>query len=505
MPIGAPIPMPQSGMDSFMLGLQNSQKIFDALVRNRNTNALSAAQEAKNPYVGRQAEADLINQQNINQWYGPKAQSDIGLHSAQASNLLASAADTRQKVDNPGYGQSGIVGEIGFYNLLLRKHPEWAPKIVPILSSLNRQQQAQQTAQPTQAGAQPVNAGMNESPPNPVNTKEGSPSDTANSGMSFDRNGNNIVATDAQVEEIANKAVQNLEKKPISTVTDAGTVPPQNFNQLDALKRHIEAGIKENEEKANYYKRGGAGGRGGVALAQQAKLMENIKRDNPSFDDDKAFEAAGELLDGKTTLADGTPIVASGLTKQNLQNVQGTRATSVIKNQYTQMDLLANDLNDFDINAVASFAGPKGKLKLANAKLQMATNPNDPSIDPMARRYVSAMSSALINMDQMRKAFGTSIVPEYVFKTLGRLSNPADSIWNDEKQVKESYKTVTKAIDKMRNNLREKVKGGVLADPENKSSYTGNDEELERHAAEAIKNGADPQKVREEMARIRGY
>ena len=54
-----------TGMDSFLEGAAESQKIWDSLVNNRLNKAKAAEQEAKNPYVGLQSAADLQNQQNI--------------------------------------------------------------------------------------------------------------------------------------------------------------------------------------------------------------------------------------------------------------------------------------------------------------------------------------------------------------------------------------------------------------------------------------------------------
>ncbi|HMG16966.1 MAG TPA: hypothetical protein VK590_16025, partial [Saprospiraceae bacterium] len=77
--------------------------------------------------------------------------------------------------------------------------------------------------------------------------------------------------------------------------------------------------------------------------------------------------------------------------------------------------------------------------------------------------YLSAMRQAIINMDQMRKTFGTSVVPDYVFKTIGSLTNPNDSIWNDKTQVKKAYKDVVNTMKKNRDLLTQKYRSGINA------------------------------------------
>jgi hypothetical protein len=160
----------------------------------------------------------------------------------------------------------------------------------------------------------------------------------------------------------------------------------------------------------------------------------------------------------------------SGTAGQLFQNVTGKNATAAVKNQATQMDVLVDNLHDFDIDSLAKMAGPKGRIKLAQARAMMAANPDDPNIDPDARNALTAINQSILNMDQLRKAFGTSVVPDYVYKTMGRLSNPTDSIWNDPTQVRKNFGALVKAMEKNKDLLMAKVQRGVAAQPVGQAS-----------------------------------
>ena len=213
------------------------------------------------------------------------------------------------------------------------------------------------------------------------------------------------------------------------------------------------------------------GSRGSVAQKDLAAFEMQLQNDNPRKPDetsDQYMQRISEYSDaygqGSNVTASGAPVPKMSWRAQQLQNnVMNRNVPVAARNQLINMDTLVNDMKDFDIDAISDFAGPQGKIKLGEAKVKMATNPNDPSIDPMARRYLSAMKQAIVNMDQMRKAFGTSVVPEYVYDTIGRLTNPNDSIWLDKTQVKKAFNDLVRTMSKNRELLRKKYRQGINA------------------------------------------
>lgn len=262
---------------------------------------------------------------------------------------------------------------------------------------------------------------------------------------------------------------------------DANTNKINQMLPLEVQEQTIKNQYLPGSEQARINYQNMGGGRGSAAQKDLMAFENQLQTDNPvqpNESPDQYSKRMSDLSDaygrGDTHLENGQPVPPMSWKLQQLQNSSMNRNIPVAaKNQLIGLDTLVEDMRKFDINAVADFAGPQGKVRLVKAKAQMAANPNDPSIDPMARRYLSAMNQSIINMDQMRKAFGTSVVPDYVYQTLGRLTNPNDSIWNDKTQVKQSYKDVVDTLDNNRNNLRNKYRGGINAPSINVSNNEG--------------------------------
>ena len=464
----APIPMPQSGMDAFYQGAANTQSMIDSMVRNRQMQAATQAQLAKNPYVGAQAAADLQGTKNINQWYGPKATSEIGLQGAQAGLAGAQAglqgAETnlkRQQYENPGLTGSGVEHEQAVLSLLLNKHPELARQLHNEVIASHQAPAASLNELSGGQGSSVTNAAPN----TPITAAEPGAQQPAAPA-----------APAMPTAPVAQAGDNSVKMTPVDTVgtafdTKNGVIPQPNsadgFNPADVLKRNMEAEIKGKENRYLGL------GRGGVTQQAQRQMQTDVKRDNPNFTDDQVFEASGNILRGQDSLADGTPINKSGMTEQDAINVQKSGATAAVKNQASNYDVLVSDMKGIDIDALKQFAGPMGKVKLAMTKAKMASNPNDPSIDPVARRALTAINQTIITMDSMRKAWGTSVVPDYVYNTIGKLSNPNSDLWQDPKQVEQTYKETLKTITKNRDEMMKKVRGGITAKSDESSSSSG--------------------------------
>ena len=266
---------------------------------------------------------------------------------------------------------------------------------------------------------------------------------------------------------------------------------------LEIEQQRIKNQFLPQSEQARIAYQNMGGGRGSVAQKDLAAFERQLQMDNQINPDESQEEYTQRINDlsdaygrGETTLPNGQKLPQLSWHAQQLQNsIMNRNIPVAAKNQLLSLDTLVHDMNNFDINAVADFAGPQGKIRLAQAKAKMVTNPDDPSIDPMARRYLSAMKQAIINMDQMRKSFGTSVVPDYVYETVGKLTNPNDSIWNDKTQVKQSYNDVLQTLSGNRDMLRSKYRQGINASSEESNSgskkatlrynqQTGNFEEI---------------------------
>ncbi len=301
-----------------------------------------------------------------------------------------------------------------------------------------------------------------------------------------------------QSENANRNALTNKTNQMLPYQVEAARLANQ-MTPLEIEQQRIKNQYLPESEKARIAYQNMGGGRGSVEQKDLAAFNNQLQADNPmqpNESQDQYMQRISDLSDaygrGDTTLLNGAPIKPMSWRAQQLQNsVMNRNIPVAARNQLIQMDTLVDDMKDFDIDAIANFAGPQGKIRLASAKSQMAINPDDPSIDPMARRYLSSMNQAILNMDQMRKALGTSVVPDYVYKTVGRLTNPNDSIWNDKTQVKKSYNDIVNTLDRNRNNLRNKYRGGINASS-NKGSSKKNVSEMSN------------EEIEQELAQLRG-
>lgn len=247
------------------------------------------------------------------------------------------------------------------------------------------------------------------------------------------------------------------------------TMTPLEAEELRIKNRFapetIQADIDSKKAIANWRRSGGFGGMGVDQKAAQG-FNQQLAKDHPDWTPEQINDASNAYYEGRNTFSDGTDLPPlSGQAEDIFTKIHNKNAPVAVRNQAANYDVLTRDLEDFDIDAVKAMAGAQGKAKLAYAKAKMLTNPNDPSIDPMARRFLASMNQAILNMDSMRKAFGTSVVPDYVYNTIGRLTNPSDSIFNDATQIENNYKSVVRQIKKNRDLLMEKAKKGVTAAP----------------------------------------
>lgn len=288
-------------------------------------------------------------------------------------------------------------------------------------------------------------------------------------------NKNNIETT---AQNIRNGFLSESERARIGS--ENATANLQNTNAYEQqikngfLKQREPAEIAEIKARENYYNQGG--GRGGVDNKNLSSFKQQISMDHPDWDVNKVNDAANNYLVGSDTFSNGEKLIPmSGLAQQNLLNAQSHNAPNVVKTRAASLNSLVQDLQGFDIEAMKSFAGPKGKARLLAAKAQMVTNPDDPNIDPVARRFLSAANQSIKNMDAMRLAYGTSVVPDYVYKTIGRLTNPNDSIWNDATQIGINFNDTIKSVQKDRDLANEQVKHGVTSQLKNEEKSSSND------------------------------
>jgi hypothetical protein len=212
-------------------------------------------------------------------------------------------------------------------------------------------------------------------------------------------------------------------------------------------REHLKSQIAEQNALANWYKnRPLTGMGGGVALKNTMAVGQQIMRENPGMSLDQANQIAGAYMMGSQTLPDGSPLPPmSDYTRQLVTNVNTKNAPAAVQNQAANMNVLAQDVNDIDITPIQKFAGLPGRLDAAKYRAMMTAG------EPVPQEYRDYLSfqgvASQFAMDALRKGFGTSVVPEYVYATLGQASNPGSTWWHDPKQVAANWKRTTDWIN----------------------------------------------------------
>ncbi len=159
-------------------------------------------------------------------------------------------------------------------------------------------------------------------------------------------------------------------------------------------------------------------------------FQDQIKKDFPQYSDEEIGQVSDAYLAGKDEV-NGKKLPPLSATANALLNpIYKGSSTTAIQNQAANLNSTYNELKNIDIEPLKDFAGAEGKVKYLYQKA-------NPSSRTQSWRDYDAFktSTQILAMDTLRKGFGTSVVPEYVYSTLGQLSNPNSSIWDDPEQV----------------------------------------------------------------------
>lgn len=404
---------------------------------------------------------DNLHQQLVNQYTPEDYKSTFASRYASANQANAEANVNTLKYKNPGLLGSDLMKDATVAQMLMNKggqaavdtheqikqsYPD-APleQTVPLALQLTaQQQQQQQQSQQSQPSTDMMTRNV------------------ANSLMQ--QQGQQALQQPISNMSPLNQSLNNVLNPPQPQQQVQQQIQQQPGQQQDFRERAANAEIGEKEAMANYYNQGA--GKGGVKVQNLNNLARQVGLSRPDLTPEQAQEYTNALLDDKKVTVSGIPVEEpTGQVEQALQNVLMANVPAALQTQYYQMSNLVSDLNNFPIEDLAALTGPAGMAKLKYAQAKMAIDPNDPSIDPVARNYLTAVNQATITMDKTRKAWGTSVQPKYVQNTIGKLTNPNDSMWLDSKQVVQNFKTFTGAMNRDLGVMKYKVRHGVTTEP----------------------------------------
>lgn len=474
-------------------------------------NALNKAlhEELINKYYGpnieseiglRGAQTGLTNEQK--KYYGKNIESEMALRGAQGRNLGSEAAIRERELKYPGSSQTGVIGDITRRFLLeneLRKQQGLPPITYDDFVNKNQpdkgnQPQAENPNQQTmQKLSNNESTSSNQIMPQAATPTSDNPfRDGLLKHIQNERNPN-FIANNPDLLRLKQETSAPQPMAPAITAENAKTPltarieqklqsNKAGFNPLNLMDQYLNAEI-------NY--KNNAMGRGGVSMQTQAMLQRQVQMDNTNFTPEQAFEAAGKLVQGETTLDDGTPINASGLTlasasKAALQSTTSALATQQVKanqaeaelevlNNYAQeglkpygntglfnmntdqvMDTFKTDeksqiqLGRFVASQALQYEAAQNRIKLANGQpgvtsteelMKMSgqtVNAKYPNLSYVARQEAARfMDEALKKGLEARKKVGISInkantIPKDVKDSLNTQSKPTHQMSDAE-------------------------------------------------------------------------
>lgn len=256
-------------------------------------------------------------------------------------------------------------------------------------------------------------------------------------------------------DQIAHANAENAMKLPFET--QAGIdLKNQETSRMKALTPYEV----EYKKALAQMPRGGRMGVGSMAING---FRDQLAQDHPDWSPEKINSAASAYIDGSNAVGNEQLPELSGSAQAQMNQVFRYNAPVAVQNQAANMKLTASHFNEIPVSDIASFAGPLGKINFAKERLKMVTNPN--AVSPEFRQYKLYQDViSVLAMDTLRKGFGTSVVPEYVKETLGKIGSPQNDIWNDPIQVSKDLKYLQSWLNNTANDLNKQVRLGVTTD-----------------------------------------
>ena len=227
--------------------------------------------------------------------------------------------------------------------------------------------------------------------------------------------------------------------------------------QYQLGKRNLESQIKGRESlstmRESPYR---------FAPTQQKNILsfeDQLQKEFPQYDRNTISQMSNAYLQGEKEL-NGQELPDLSSQSQYLKNnIQKASSTAFLQNQAAALSNTVNELKNIDIEPIKHFAGLKGKADYIAQKS---------GIKPRSQEWrdynaFKNVQSILI-MDTLRNSLKTSIVPGYVYETIGKFSNPNDEMWDDPQQVQKKWDTLIEWLNRSSKNISKQAKFGATTE-----------------------------------------
>lgn len=487
MAITGPIPLPQTGMQALLGSAGTTQNILNNLMANRRANQLMPAQLQQ--YQDVHQKASLANEE------------------AQRQNLLERFKYNQQlkALAAKGYDVSGMGGSPSGQQPIEQQAPQSEGTQYQALSPQENAQGTMSVA-PSYGKLQQMLASRGQQRP-PMQSNAVGQNDQASSPDEFqitagdpfkkvegiltpvktDIKGNYIEHTygDGRTTLTPLPAAASSSEigKAISDLEAIKTKYGENSTQYKLAQRAFNAKIGQQESLASLRQNPL---RYAPAQVKNLNALQNqLKTEFPNYTDEQLGQLTDALISGKNEI-NGQPIPDVSSTAKTLLNaVYKTSSTAQMQNNAANLNNTANELEQFDLAPLKEFTGIGGTAKFLSQKL-------DPSTRTKAWYDYDAFknSAQIYAMDTMRKGFGTSVVPDYVYATLGKMSNPVDPIWGDPEQVQTRWNKTLELIKRAAKNATDQARHGAttMLEGDKSSEKNASEQKYYSKSGREIKN-----------------
>jgi len=234
-----PLPEHKSLGDRIIQGMRNANALTDENLETRKKSLLL-------PYAVPTALADIASKSTYSNLMGPQFTAKMLGIEGVLPNIKDE--DTRNALLNKLFQAGAGGGSNNFTNQIMASMPQNNPQTSMAEQTLNKLKSLFGGSQPNQQSAsnpmQQMPSNQMANPIGQVTTPNAAPvaqGSGANSGMAFDRNGNNVVASPQEAEKIANNAANKIVDSAPSTYAE----------NTGKFKGTIKEGEKQGEIRAN--------------------------------------------------------------------------------------------------------------------------------------------------------------------------------------------------------------------------------------------------------------
>jgi hypothetical protein len=256
----------------------------------------------------------------------------------------------------------------------------------------------------------------------------------------------------------------------IAQVAHAQAQSKLTEEQAKELPANAESNRQYQNARSNFLNSGGAGA--GAGQKEIMGLINQIKKDNPNFNDMQANQAASAYLNGDTILPDNAPLPkASGLTQSILDQMtkRGTTAAGINQQRFaTTVDSMLQEGRKI-LPSVSKYSGFLGKTKGNIDAVKNSLGADTPEYNDyvyFTRTFIPSAAGEMMRAMGVNASDTQKDMYKKVVNPISWDQNPKSAMENYNRMVDFFKKTVSKTVAKSTNEIRSDLRNDKSAESE---------------------------------------